>query len=88
MGRVGDGRGGQTQRPQVALNLDGNSKGGDIVVLTGTAALAARRPRASDDAAYVAKYGPDMTRVSGSPEAFSEAYPVAIEVTVTRVRGF
>ena len=76
------------QRPQIALNLDGNGKGGDIVVLTGTAALAPDRPRPSDNSAYVAKYGEDMTRVSGSPEAFSDAYPVALVVTVGRLRGF
>ena len=75
-------------RPQVALNFDGNGKGGDIVVLTGTAALAPQRPTASANAEYLAKYGEDMARVSGSADAFSAAYPVAIEVTVRRVRGF
>ena len=36
----------------------------------------------------LAKYAEDMARVSGSTEAFSDAYPVAIEVTVGRLRGF
>jgi hypothetical protein len=36
----------------------------------------------------VEKYRKAMIRVSGSPEAFSEAYPVPVRVEVTRVRGF
>ena len=75
-------------RPQVALNLDGNGKGGDIIVLTGPATLAPDAARACDNEAYLAKYAEDMARVSGSTEAFSDAYPVAIEVTVGRLRGF
>ena len=37
---------------------------------------------------YLDKYRESMTRVSGSPEAFSEAYPVPVRVDVARVRGF
>jgi hypothetical protein len=37
---------------------------------------------------YLDKYRESMTRVSGSPEAFSQAYPVAVRVDVARVRGF
>ena len=77
-------------RPQVALNLDGNGKGGDIVVLTGPPRSHPRLPGGpgADNEAYLAKYAEDMARVSGSTEAFADAYPVAIEVTVGRLRGF
>jgi len=37
---------------------------------------------------YLDKYRESMTRVSGSPEAFSQVYPVPVRVDVARVRGF
>lgn len=74
-------------RPGVALNFDGNGRGGDIVVVTGRAELPLGEPRPHEVAAYVAKYGKHMTRVSGSPEAFSRGYPVAMRIWPLRVRG-
>jgi len=75
-------------RPHVALHFDGNGHGGDIVVFTGFARRLAGRPAAHLLPAYLAKYEQEMTRASGSPEAFSEAYPVAVGVEIARVRGF
>jgi len=37
---------------------------------------------------YLDKHRESMIRVSGSPEAFSMAYPVSVRVEVTCVRGF
>lgn len=74
-------------RPQVSLHLDGDGHGGDIVVLAGYAELAPQSPAPHEQAAYLAKYREPMTQVSGSPEAFSAAYPVALAVQVSRVRG-
>jgi PPOX class probable F420-dependent enzyme len=73
---------------RVALHFDGNGKGGDVVVLTGPAALAPELPRPHEHVAYLAKYRESMTRVSGSPEDFSEQYPVPLIVSVQRIRGF
>jgi PPOX class probable F420-dependent enzyme len=75
-------------RPQVALHFDGNGRGGDIVVLAGHAQPAHDLPPPHEHAGYLAKYGTAMSRVSGDPEAFSAAYPVALRVLVRRVRGF
>ncbi|WP_246127843.1 TIGR03667 family PPOX class F420-dependent oxidoreductase [Amycolatopsis rhizosphaerae] len=75
-------------RPRVSLNFDGNGRGGDIVVFTGTARLLPDHPRPHELPAYLEKYRDDMSRISGSPEHFGEAYPVALRVDVTRVRGF
>ena len=74
-------------RPQVSLNLDGNGKGGDIVVITGTAALIDDVPPCDQLPAYLAKYQDLMTRVAGSPENFGKAYPVAMRITINKVRG-
>jgi len=74
-------------RPRVALHLNGNGQGGDIVVLTGTAHRVAAAPAPHRAADYLAKYREAMTGVSGSPETFGTEYPVAVEVVVDRVRG-
>jgi PPOX class probable F420-dependent enzyme len=74
-------------RPRVALNLDGDGHGGDIVVITGRAELSPQAPPAHEHGEYLAKYRDGMTQVSGSPEAFSAAYSVALTVHIDRVRG-
>ena len=74
-------------RPNVALHLDGNGRGGDIVVLAGTARRSPDAPPPDFNADYLAKYEAGMTRVSGSPPRFAEQYPVALRITVRRVRG-
>jgi PPOX class probable F420-dependent enzyme len=75
-------------RPQVCLHFDGDGHGGDIVVLTGRAGVLAGHPLPHQLPGYLDKYRESMTRVSGSPEAFSQAYPVPVRVEVVRVRGF
>jgi PPOX class probable F420-dependent enzyme len=75
-------------RPRVALNFDGDGKGGDIVVLTGDARVVDSRPLPHAHSSYVAKYESAMTRVGGSLAEFAAQYPIAIEVEITRVRGF
>lgn len=75
------------RRPQVALHLDGNGRGGDIVVLRGTARVADDAPPPHESPGYAAKYRHGMARVSGSLEAFGATYSAAIRIRVTRVRG-
>jgi PPOX class probable F420-dependent enzyme len=75
-------------RPRVSLHLDGDGRGDDIVVLAGLARIPDPHPLPHELPAYLDKYRDAMVRVSGSPEAFSEGYPVPIRVEVTRVRGF
>ena len=67
-------------RPRVSLNFDGNGRGGDILVITGVAELADDEPPCDQVPAYIAKYGERMTAISGSPEKFGRAYPVALRV--------
>jgi PPOX class probable F420-dependent enzyme len=76
------------RHPQVCLHFDGNGRGGDIVVLAGRAHVLEGHPSPHEMPGYLDKYRESMARVSGSPEAFSEAYPVPVRVDVARVRGF
>lgn len=76
------------EHPQVALNFDGNGRGGDIVVLTGHARQLDGDPGPHQNTDYVAKYGDDMARVSGSIEAFAATYATPVRIELDRVRGY
>jgi len=75
-------------RPQVSLHFDHDEQGLDVVVFRGLAHPVGSCPPPHENPAYVAKYGEAMERISGSLEAFSEAYPHAVRVRVNGVRGF
>ena len=74
------------RNPRVSLNLDGNGKGGDIVVLLGEAAVSADPP-AHAIPEYVEKYAPRLEFNRWAPEEFGSMYSVPIRIRVTRVRG-
>jgi PPOX class probable F420-dependent enzyme len=74
-------------RPHVALHLDGNGQGGDIVVVAGTAHRDESMPPPHENAEYVAKYGDGMARVSGSLADFAAQYAVPLRIDIRRIRG-
>ena len=73
-------------RPRVALNFDGNGRGGEIVVLTGDAELLEDFPLAHEHPPYAQKYAEEANRVFGGSANFAHKYPVAMRVRITRVR--
>ena len=75
------------ERPPVSLNLDGNGRGGDIVVLAGRARRDDAVVASAANEEYLAKYAAAMERVSGSLEGFAEEYPVPLRIEIRRVRG-
>jgi PPOX class probable F420-dependent enzyme len=75
------------ERPQVALNLDGDGQGGDIVVFTGQAGIDPHAPPADQVPAYVAKYQPGFARIRMTPAEFARSYSVALRVTPLKLRG-
>ena len=75
------------RNPKVALNLDGDGQGGDIVILTGEARVAPDAPPAKDYPEYVEKYRQGLVRIGMTPEQFTDSYSVAICMTPTRLRG-
>lgn len=72
---------------RVALHLDGNGQGGDIVVLTGEAAEAPGEPPAHENPAYLAKYGENITDGWRTAENFAAIYSVPLRFRPRRVRG-
>jgi PPOX class probable F420-dependent enzyme len=75
------------ERPRVALHLDGNGEGGDIVVVLGDAAVT-DEPPAHEIPEYVEKYAGFIARNSWTPESFAADYSVPVRVEATRLRGF
>jgi PPOX class probable F420-dependent enzyme len=75
------------RNPQVALNLDGDGQGGDIIVFTGEAELAGDAPPANQVAEYVEKYQAGFTRIKMTAEQFAQSFSVALRVTPANIRG-
>jgi PPOX class probable F420-dependent enzyme len=75
------------RNPRVSLNLDGNGRGGDIIVITGDAHLRPDEPPADQMPAYVEKYKDYIESSFGTPANFAAQYSVPIRVTPTKVRG-
>ena len=74
--------------PRVALHLDGDGNGGDVVVLTGAVAEDTAAPAVGDNPAYLAKYG---DRIAGGPwgdaAVFAQPYSVPRRYRPDRGRG-
>ena len=75
------------QNPRVALNLDGNGTGGDIIVITGEARFSPGDPPANKVPAYIEKYRGYVARLNYDPGEFAAAYPVALRIDPTIIRG-
>jgi PPOX class probable F420-dependent enzyme len=73
--------------PRVALHLDGNGKGGDIVVIEGHAAIS-DEPGADQRPSYVARYQDFMARNGWSAGDFARMYSVPVRIVPTRLRGW
>jgi PPOX class probable F420-dependent enzyme len=75
------------QNPRVALNFDGNSTGGDIIVITGKARVSTDDPPADRLPIYAEKYRDFIARRYETPEKFASIYPVALRIRPITVRG-
>ena len=73
--------------PRVALNLDGDGKGGDIVTLIGRAEILHEPPPADQVPAYIEKYAWGMERLNMTAAEFSQTYSAAIRITPIQLRG-
>jgi PPOX class probable F420-dependent enzyme len=75
------------RNPNVTLNFSGDGKGGDIVVIRGTAALDESVPPADENPDYLAKYADGITRIGTTASGFATRYSVPVRVTFARVDG-
>ncbi|HEY8447996.1 MAG TPA: TIGR03667 family PPOX class F420-dependent oxidoreductase [Thermomicrobiales bacterium] len=73
--------------PRVALHLNSNAEGNDIVIVTGTARIDPAAPAATDVPAYVEKYRAGMKMIGMTPETFAAAFSVPIFITPEKLRG-
>jgi PPOX class probable F420-dependent enzyme len=75
------------RNPAVALHLDSDGQGGDIVVITGKAQIQPDAPPAHEVAEYAEKYREGFVRIGMTAEEMARVYSVPIRVTPTGVRG-
>ena len=73
--------------PRVTFNLDGDSHGGDIVVLTGRAAIDRAAPGADRDSKYLEKYRGNIDRTGMSLQAFAKRFSVPVRIRFYRLYG-
>jgi PPOX class probable F420-dependent enzyme len=72
---------------QVALHFDSDGRGGDIVVLTGTARVDPEAGAADLHPQYREKYGPGFKRINMTAAEFAEAYSVPLRAHLRSLRG-
>ena len=72
--------------PKVALHLDDDGSGGDVVTVEGTATVEPDTPRADRVAGYLTKYRAAIDALGYEPGPFARSYSTAIRVRPTRVR--
>jgi PPOX class probable F420-dependent enzyme len=72
------------QEPAGWLNLNSNTRGGDVVRVEGTTEIVEDAPPATEVGEYVEKYRAAIARIGFDPNGFARAYSVALRVTPTR----
>jgi PPOX class probable F420-dependent enzyme len=73
--------------PNVTLNFRGDEEGGDIVVLSGEAAVDRSLPSADAYPEYLAKYDEHIANLPMTPATFAATYGEPVRIRLTRLRG-
>lgn len=76
------------RNPRVALSLNTDPLGEDVVILIGDARVDQDAPSALALPEYLLKYRDGIERIGMTPENFAAAYSVALRVTPTKLRGY
>jgi len=71
--------------PHVAMHLNSDPEGGDVVRLEGTAKVMAGDAGADKTPAYLRKYREQIRSLGMTPRAFAEQYHVAIRLQPARI---
>lgn len=72
--------------PRVSLHLEGNGKGGAVVIFEGTARIDPAGPRADAVPAYLEKYREFIDSNGWTPQSFADDYPHVIRMSPARAR--
>jgi PPOX class probable F420-dependent enzyme len=73
--------------PKITLNFDGDGRGGDIIVLSGTAQVDTDAAAADGNAAYLEKYAAQIERFGMTPASYAARFSVPVRVRLTRLDG-
>jgi len=76
-----------SRNPRVALHLDSDGQGGDIIVILGEAVIEPQGSTPQEMTAYIRKYESGMAHLGLSPEQFQARYATSIRITPTTLRG-
>ncbi|MEA2525057.1 MAG: hypothetical protein QOF73_2284 [Thermomicrobiales bacterium] len=76
------------RNPRVSLNFNSNAHGGDVAVITGTAAIDDGGPSETERTNYLSKYAEGITSIGLTPETMLHKYSVLLRVTPEKLRGF
>lgn len=74
--------------PEVTLHFDAGESGEDVVIFNGTADATEKSISPEQAAAYLIKYRDGIERIGLTPESMVAQYSRAIEVELTKLRGF
>jgi PPOX class probable F420-dependent enzyme len=74
--------------PKVSLNLDGDGRGGAIVIVEGVARIDRSLPPARSVPEYITKYREFLDSYGWTAEGFSVDYPVPVKITPTGLRAW
>ena len=74
--------------PRVALNLNSDPHGGEVVRMDATAEILADPPPVSTLDSYVEKYRRGIQGLGMTPETMAQQYSAAIRVTPTKVQAW
>jgi PPOX class probable F420-dependent enzyme len=73
--------------PRVTLNFDGDGRGGDIVVLSGTAHVDADGAAADANPAWLDKYAGQIAETGLTPASYAARFSVPVRIRLTRLDG-
>lgn len=75
------------RNPKVTLNFDSDGRGGDIVVLSGTAGIDLSSPSAAENTAWVEKYAAEWNRSGITIQSFVQRFSIPVKIHVDAWHG-
>ena len=77
-----------SDNPKISFNLEGDGRGGAVVVIEGTARIDRDHPPATEMPEYIEKYQGFLDAYEWTPASFATDYPVPILIRPDRLRAW